>query len=131
MSIIKTKTLLVKSSFSLSARQEQKTLIDYILEELKGIDVSTMKLDPAFLKYLCEVIENQVDTKTDKKDKSTTNPDKMDIFLEILMKLFPSITPQELDACQGIVEYLLKNKLIKKTKLSKIMMFYLKKKFGM
>lgn len=125
---IKLKTKLVKPNFSLTLCQEQKTLVDYVLEELKGLDVDAMKLQPEFLMYISEIIENQVAKKgADEKD---AKPNKMEILVEILKKLFPKITQQEIDAGRGIVEFLLKNKMVKKTKLSKIMTFYLKKSFS-
>lgn len=127
MSAIKLKTKLVKPNFSLTLCQEQKTLIDYVLEEMKGIDVDAMKLQPEFLMYISEIIENQVAKKgAEEKD---AKPNKMEILIEILKKLFPKITQSEIEACRGIVEFLLKNKMVKKTKLTKIMSFYLKKKF--
>ena len=39
------------------------------------------------------------------------------------------IKPDELEIAKGMLEFLLKNELVKKTKLKKIVMFYLKKKF--
>ncbi|RZL46106.1 MAG: hypothetical protein EOP00_16030 [Pedobacter sp.] len=95
------------------------------LDELKGLDVSNLKLDPDFLKYLAEIIENQVKSKDG--DKST-KPNKMDILVDVVKRLFPHADEHEIEVCKGIVEFLLKNTLIRKTSLSKIMSFYLKKK---
>ena len=126
MSAIKLKTKLVKSHFTLTMKQEQKNLVDYIMDELKGLDVSKLQLDPDFLKYLAEIIENQVKKKS---DCAESKPSKMDILVEIVKRVFPSISDTELDACRGIVEFLLKQGLVKKVALSKIMKFYLKQKF--
>ena len=126
MSAIKLKTKLVKSHFTLTMKQEQKNLVDYIIDELKGLDVSKLQLDPDFLKYLAEIIENQVKKKS---DCAESKPSKMDILVEIVKRVFPSISDTELDACRGIVEFLLKQGLVKKVALSKIMKFYLKQKF--
>ena len=127
MSTIKLKTKLVKSHFSLVMKQEQKNLVDYILDELKGLDIAKLQLDPDFLKYLAELIENQVSKKSTESTKS--KPSKMDIMIEVIKRLFPHITETELDASRGIVNFLVANKLIKKVALSKIMKFYLKQKF--
>lgn len=78
------------------------------------------------LKYLAELIENQVSKKS--TESADSKPSKMDIMVEILKRLFPHITETELDACRGIVNFLVANKLIKKVALSKIMKFYLKQK---
>ena len=127
MSTIKLKTKLVKSHFSLVMKQEQKNLVDYILDELKGLDITKLQLDPDFLKYLAELIENQVSKKS--TESAESKPSKMDIMIEVIKRLFPHITEIELDACRGIVNFLVTNKLIKKVALSKIMKFYLKQKF--
>jgi len=126
MATIKLTAKLVKPHFSLVMKQEQKNLVDYIIDELKELDIKRLKLDPDFLKYLAEIIENQV-VKT--ADAEETKPSKMDILIEVLKLLFPHTIEQELDACRGIVEFLLKNKMVKKIGISKIMKFYLKKGF--
>ena len=127
MSTIKLKTKLVKSHFSLAMKQEQKNLVDFILDELKGLDIGKLQLDPDFLKYLAELIENQVSKKS--TESAESKPSKMDIMIEVIKRLFPHITDTELDASRGIVNFLVTNKLIKKIALSKIMKFYLKQKF--
>jgi hypothetical protein len=127
MSTIKLKTKLVKSHFSLVMKQEQKHLVDYILDELKGLDITKLQLDPDFLKYLAELIENQVSKKS--TESAESKPSKMDIMIEVIKRLFPHITETELDASRGIVNFLVTNKLIKKVALSQIMKFYLKQKF--
>ena len=124
--MIKVKTQLVKPTFSIKLKQEEKNLIDYILDEMKSLDISQLKLDPDFLKYIAELIENQVQRKS--TDSASTKPSKLDILIEILKRLFPSITDEEIAVSKGIVEFLLKNDCIKKVSLSKIMLFYIKKK---
>ena len=127
MSSIKLKTKLVKPSFIIKIKQEQKNLIDYILDELKDVDVKDMKHDPDFLKYLADLIENQI-TQEDEAQGGQKDA-KMDIFVEIMRRLFPAIKDEELQSSKRIVEYLLKNQLVSKTKLSSVMKFFLKKQF--
>ncbi len=124
---VKLRTQLVKPSFSLVLCQEQKSLIDYILDELKGVKIDGMKLDIDLLKYIAEIIENQIPKKA-KHDKDSS-PNKMEILIEIWKKLFPNSSQVEIDQAKSIVEYLLKHKMVIKTKLSKVMIFYLKKRF--
>jgi hypothetical protein len=122
---LKTKTKLVKGNFQLLKKQDEKTLIDYVLEQLSDLELSNLKLDPEFLKYIAELIENQVKKSTDKD----TKPNKMDILVSILKKLFPKISEAEIDVAKNIVEFLLKNDMVKKVKVSKVMTYYLNKKF--
>ena len=117
---IKLKTKLVKSNFTLlNAQKDAVSLIDHIMEELKDIDLTQMKLDPGFIQFICLKIENQV-----KSNKIEEKPNKLDIFVTIIKKLFPEITQQEIDTALKIVEFLVKNFLIKKVPLSKIFIYF-------
>lgn len=127
--MIKLQTKLVKPNFSITMKQEQKNLVDYIIQEMQGLEIDKLKLDPDFLKYLAEIIENQVKKKSG--DSAETKPCKLDILIEILRRLFPQVSESELDACKGIVEFMLKQGLVKKVGLSKIVKFYLKRRFDM
>ena len=126
MSTIKAGTKLVKSHFAVVLKQERKNLIDFITDELKDLDLCKLKLDPDFIKYVCDLIENQVTTPA---DTSVPKTDKMETFIEILKRLHPSITDAEIDVAKGIAEFLLMNKMIKKVGISEVMKYYLQKKF--
>lgn len=89
MSTIKLSTKLVKSHFSVVLKQESKNLIDFIMDELKGISVERLHLDPDFLKYIAEVIENQVPAAP---VDSECKIKKMDVLVEVLKRLFPMMT---------------------------------------
>jgi hypothetical protein len=121
---VKLKTQLVKPNFHLSMKCEQKGLVEHIINELTGVDLSNLKLDPDFIRYIAELIENQVKT-----NDAQSKPNKLDIFIEIIKKLFPNIATQDIDNAKGILEFLLKNKMVKKIKLCKVISYYLKKKF--
>ena len=126
MSTIKAGTKLVKSHFAVVLKQERKNLIDFITDELKDLDLCKLKLDPDFIKYVCDLIENQVTAPT---DTSVPKTDKMETFIEILKRLHPSITDADIDVAKGIAEFLLMNKMIKKVGISEVMKYYLQKKF--
>jgi hypothetical protein len=126
---IKLSTKVIKPHFSVTLKQEQKNLVDYIIDELKGVEIANLKLDPDFLKYIAELIENQV--KKNKHGEEGCKPSKMDILVEIDKRLFPHITDIEIEACKGIVEFMLKNTLVKKVPLTKVMSYLLKKRFTM
>ena len=126
MSTIKAGTKLVKSHFAVVLKQERKNLIDFVTDELKDLDLCKLKLDPDFIKYVCDLIENQVTAPT---DTSVPKTDKMETFIEILKRLHPSITDADIDVAKGIAEFLLMNKMIKKVGISEVMKYYLQKKF--
>ena len=121
-----TSTKLVKSHFSVVLKQERKNLIDFVTDELKDLDLCKLKLDPDFIKYVCDLIENQVTAPT---DASVPKTDKMETFVEILKRLHPSITDVEIEVAKSIAEFLLMNKMIKKVGISEVMKYYLQKKF--
>jgi hypothetical protein len=99
------------------------------MSQVEGLDISTKKHDCDFLKFLSEIIENQVETKP---GDGMVKPSKMDIFKEIWRKLYPDITDAQLDICQGIIEFALKNKTrVKKVGISKVLKFFLRKKFSL
>ncbi len=126
MSSMKLSTKLVKRPPSIVQKQEHKNLIDYIFEELKSIHDSDDRLNPTFLKYLSEIIENQVDRVP---ITLSAKPNKMLILVDILKKLFPNITDAEIENSKTIIEFLLSEKLIKKSKLSDVFVHYITKRF--
>jgi len=123
--MVKTATKLVKANFKITQMKENQSIVDFIMDDLKNVDLKPLKTDPDFLRYIAELIENDV-SKSKKEDEKV---DKMNMFEMILKKLFPDIKQDEIALCKNIVEFLLKQKLVKKTKLSKIMYFFLCKKF--
>jgi hypothetical protein len=126
MNTLKLSTQLVKPHFLVVQKQEQKNLVDVVFDELKSVAVDGLKLDPDFLKYLAEMVENQIGTASSSPD---TKPNKMEVVVTILKRLFPLISDSEIDASKSIIEFLLKNKLVQKVALSEVFKFYLSKKF--
>jgi hypothetical protein len=126
MSTIKLSTQLVKPHFLVVQKQERKNLTDFIIDELKSISVDGLKLDPDFLKYVAEMVENQISSAP---ADPAAKADKMAIVTDILKKLFPSITEAEIESSKNIIEFLLKNNLVQKVGLSQVFKFYLSKKF--
>jgi hypothetical protein len=106
---IKLKTKLVKSNFALlNVQKDAVSLIDHIMEEVNDIDLTQMKLDPAFIQFICLKIENQCQTNKNEK------PNKLDIFITIIKKLLPEITQTEINTAVKIVDFWLKMFLSKK-----------------
>lgn len=75
-------TKLVKSNFKITQMKEQHSLIDYLSEELKGADLKSLKLDPDFIRYISEVIEN--DVAKGEKEKGDEKVNKLELFVSIL-----------------------------------------------
>jgi hypothetical protein len=126
MSTLKLSTQLVKPHFAVVQKQEQKNLVDFVLDELKDIAVDKLKLDPDFLRYLAEIVENQISATS---SEPGAKPDKMKVVVTILNRLFPQISDADIEACKGIIEFILKNNLVRKVGLSEVFKFYLTKKF--
>ena len=123
--MVNLKTQLVKSNFKITQMKEEKGLMEYIEEELKDLDVSTLKLDPEFLKFIAEIIENYND-----KNIKDEKIDKLSVFKMVLKKFYKDLSPVDEKIAVGILEFLLRHKLVKKTPLTKIMLFYIKQVCG-
>ena len=123
--MVNLKTQLVKSNFKITQMKEEKGLMKYIEEELKDLDVSTLKLDPEFLKFIAEIIENYND-----KNIKDEKIDKLSVFKMVLKKFYKDLSPVDEKIAVGILEFLLRHKLVKNTPLTKIMLFYIKKVCG-
>lgn len=122
---LRTATKLVKMNFELVQKTDEQSLLDYICDLLKKVDLDDFKLNADFIRYIAELIENQVKNKN-KNDKI----DKKELFNQILKRVFAGkITEEEIKVAGNIVEFLLKNKMVKKIPLSKVMIYFLKKKF--
>lgn len=111
------------------AKQISDTSFKVAIPELKGADLKALKLDPDFIRYIAEKIENAVEK--EKKEHPNEKIDKLKLFTAIHKKLYLDIKPEDIELAKGMLEFLLKNKHVKKTPLKKIVMFYLKKKFCM
>ena len=121
---IKVKARLVQSSLGIKEKQNELTLMEYIEQQLQGLDVSAVKLEPSFIQYIANLIENQCE-----KHSHGEKPNKLQIFTDILKRLFPSIQEHEIVVAKQILEFLLKNKMVKKVSMSRVISYYLKKRF--
>jgi hypothetical protein len=125
MDKLKTRAKLVKLNFKVEEKQEEKTLCDGIMSLLDGIDLNNLKLDAEFIKTIAELIENQINNK-----KEHEKIGKLELFVQIMKNLFPKLSEDELKTSINILEFMLKQKLIKKVPLSRVICYYISKKFG-
>jgi len=113
---MKLRAILVENK-QLAKENKMKKIVIYIVKQVENIDVQKMRLNPEFIKFICEIIENQVTPK--KKEKHVI--DKLQIFEDV----FKAIGSNEEQIMEGkqIVEFLLTNKMIQRTPYS-IMIYY-------
>ena len=123
--MVNLKTRLVKPNFQIMQLTKEKSIIEYIDEKVNGLDVTALKLDSEFIKFIAEIIENY-----NEKDKKEEKIDKLNVFKTVYKKMFKDLSPLDEKMAIIILESLLKHKLIKKTPLTKVMIFYLKKACG-
>jgi len=128
MEKLKTRAKLVKMNFKIEEKKEEKTLCESLLSELEGVDISSLKLDSEFIKTVAELIENQISNKNKKADETI---DKLQLFMQIMKKLFPKLSDDDSKTAVNILEFMLKQKLVKKVPLSRVICYYLQKKFGL
>jgi hypothetical protein len=122
---VKIRARLVQSSLAIKEKHDELSLMELIEQQLKGLDVSAVKLDPSFIQYIASLIENQC-----QKHSQGEKPNKLQIFEDILKRLFPSIQQSEVDVAKQILHFLLKNKMVKKVPLSRVITYFLKKDFS-
>lgn len=103
---------------------KKQQIVKYILEQIENIDVAQMKMNPDFIMFICEIIENQVPAR-DKKNPSPNDLDKMEIFVSVMKEI--SVSDEQVLEAQSIVEFLLINKMIKKTPWKTIIYHCVKK----
>jgi len=115
-------------NFKIQEKKEEKTLCESLLSELEGVDISSLKLDSEFIKTVAELIENQISNKNKKADETI---DKLQLFMQIMKKLFPKLSDDDSKTAVNILEFMLKQKLVKKVPLSRVICYYLQKKFGL
>lgn len=127
---MKLSTQLVKANFKVNVQMTNNNLIEHLIESLK-LDklpnLEQLKFDPEFIRFIAENIENEF-TQKDKKGGTQTNS-KLEIFFNIYDKLFGKLSEQDKFIINNILEHLIKNNLVKKQELSKVLVYYIKKKF--
>jgi len=114
--------ILVKNK-ELEKCSKMRKIVLYIVEQIKNIDVSKMRLHPEFIKFICEIIENQVPKKG--KDKNLDDMDKMELFIEVYKEIHSN--EDQIHEAKSVVEFLLGNKMIKKTSYGTIIWYLVKK----
>ncbi len=116
---IKIATQLVKCDIEMKEKKKACSLQEHISEEFKGIEID--RLDPNLIRYILEKIENESSPKHDKDHTKNT-------FFDIYMSLFniKQMTPDEKKNITKIIDFLHKEKLVRKVKLSSVILFYLK-----
>lgn len=127
---MKLSTQLVKANFKVNVQMTNNNLIEHLIESLK-LDklpnLDQLKFDPEFIRFIAENIENEF-TQKDKKGGTQTNS-KLEIFFNIYDKLFGKLSEQDKFIINNILEHLIKNNLVKKQELSKVLIYFIKKKF--
>lgn len=109
---------LVKPKFNLVGAQTTAQLVDYIVKKLQGIDnLATMKTDPEIIKYICNLVENVF------YDNKALKLDKKQIVFQILRKVIPILTDDDVLSIGKTIEFLHSNKLIKKISKSKTLTY--------
>jgi len=98
------------------------------MEQLQNIDLKELKVDIKFIRYICELIENQVEPSSNENEPK---PNKLLVFKTILTKLFPQISSDEINCSIKIVEFLLENGLVEKVKQCALMKYHFLKKISL
>ena len=102
-----------------------RKIVLYIVDQIKNIDIGKMRLHPEFIKFICEIIENQVPKKG--KSKNADDMGKMELFIEVYKEIQSG--EHQINEAKAVVEFLLGNNMIKRTAYGTIIWYCLKKNF--
>jgi translation initiation factor 2B subunit (eIF-2B alpha/beta/delta family) len=117
MSQPKLSVQMVKPKNLLLQIQNSSDLEAYILDSLKGIELSLHKFNPDLILYICNVVENWFYKY--KKSVADEKLNKKDIVIKIIKKLIPSINSIDEQSIIQIIEHLHSSKKIKVVSLLK------------
>ncbi len=108
---VKLSVSMVKPKNLLQAIKSSSDLETYILESLKGIELTPHKFNPDLILYICNLIENWFHKY--KKSIADEKINQKDIAIKILKKLIPSISGQDEASIIQIIEHLHSSKKLK------------------
>jgi len=117
--------ILVKND-TLAKCTKKRKIVLYILEQIKNIDIGQMRMHPEFIKFICEIIENQVPKKR-KTNVNVNDMDKMELFIEVFKEIRSN--EEQINEAKTVVAFLLSNNMIKKTPYKRIVWHCVKKYF--
>ena len=117
MSQVKLSVSMVKPKNLLQAIKSTTDLETYILDSLKGIELTSHKFNPDLILYICNVVENWFYKY--KKSVADEKINKKDIVIKIIKKLIPSINSIDEQSIIQIIEHLHSSKKIKVISLLK------------
>ena len=115
--MVKLSVSLVKPKNLLKTIQSTVLLEDYIIEQLKGSDLSQQKCNPDLILFVCKVIENWFHKY--RKSIADEKISKKEIAIRVLKKLIPSISQADESIIIQIIEHLHSSGRIKITSLFK------------
>ena len=118
---VKIATQLVKCDIDMKEKKKACTLQEHIAEEFKGVELD--KFDPNLIRYILEKVDNEMSHQQDDEHRKS-------MFFDIYMSLFniKQMTPDEKNNIIKIIDFLLKEKMVRRIKLHKVILFYLKKR---
>ena len=100
--------------------KKKNEIIEYVIEETKDIDLQRLRLNISNVFFILAMTVFLINSIQDVLDK-------MEIFCAILQKM--NVPEEQIEEAKSIVEFLLANKMIKKTKMKKIVYHCIKNCF--
>lgn len=144
--MVKKTTQLVRPNFNVKLAQQGLSLTEHIISEVGQLpNLVDLKYDPSFIQYICDKIENEITAHKNQQNNSSLllksnttsnniiqyyleNP-KIIIFWQIYNKIYGDISNQDQAIINAIIDFLIKNKLVKKVSIIQIWVKYFRQQY--
>ncbi len=118
---VKIRTMLVKCDSELKEKKKVSCLKDHIIDEFSNIEID--KNDPNLIRYILEKIENEVN------EKKCDDKQRRNMFFDIYSAVCKiKLSDEEKKNINKVIDFINKEKLVRKISFTKVIYYYLKKK---
>jgi hypothetical protein len=105
-----------KLTSGLQVKKTSGDIVDTIVKDLqetfKNVDFDDIKRDQGMIFYVMQEIENCIGANKELTADQKAKIDKNSLLIQIIKKLFPNITPQELDTIEYAISFIADSKLL-------------------
>jgi len=99
------------------------TIVKDLQETFKNVDFEDIKKDQGMIYYIMQEIEKFVSASKDLTTDQKTKIDKNSLLVQVVKKLFPTITQSELETIEYAISFIADSKLLTTTQKKNLMSY--------